>query len=29
MFFDNDMNLTNLIYVEFVHKVNVYMDNLR
>jgi hypothetical protein len=28
MFFDSNMNLTNPIYTEFVHKVNVYMDNL-
>jgi hypothetical protein len=28
MFFDNNMNLTNPIYTEFVHKVNVYMENL-
>lgn len=28
MFFDNNMNLANPIYTEFVHRVNVYMENL-
>ena len=28
MFLDKIMDLTNPIYAEFVHKVNVYMDGL-